>query len=165
MEKVYIQNKLKLFFITCCLLVVYTLSNPVFASEKSFDKKYQINTFIGALDHSQNETFIAIEYEFKFDQNWSASVMYEDASNALYGEGISSTVGSVYFHPHAGWRFGLGAGSETLYGDESRTDTIYRLGVAYEFNVDGVGIAPSFNVDKIDGEEGNIYGVSVVYSF
>ncbi|NQY63868.1 MAG: hypothetical protein HRT38_09035 [Alteromonadaceae bacterium] len=165
MENVYSSNQLKSLALSCCLLVGYTFSNPVFASEKILNKQYQINTFIGVLDHSENKTFIAIEYEFKFDQNWGAGVVYEDANNTLYGDSVGSAVGSVYFHPGAGWRFGVGAGSEKHHGSQYRTETLYRIGVAYEFNVGGVGIAPSFNVDRIDGETGNIYGVSVVYSF
>ena len=156
-------KKIRIFGFSCCLLAGYILSNPVLAAEKSHYDTHQIATFIHVLDNSETETVINIEYEFKFDQNWGAGVIYEDVNDT--NNGTSSTIGSVYFYPSAGWRFGLGAGNEKPAGFKSQPETLYRIGVAYQFNVGNIGIAPSFNVDKVDGEIANVYGVAVVYSF
>jgi len=165
MDKTSTFNKIKIALTLSCLLIVLLFNANVYAADKKQDKKHHIGAFIGVLDNSETDTVVGIEYEFKFDKNWGAGVVYEDANNAHNGAGSSSAIGSVYYHPAAGWRFGVGAGSEKIGGPISNTETLYRVGVAYEFNVGGVGIAPSFSVDKVDGETANVYGVAVVYSF
>ena len=158
-------NKIKILSYLSCLLFVLLFNTQVLATEKAQDKKHHIGAFLGVLDNAETESVIGIEYEFKFDQNWGAGITYEDANNAHHGAGASSTIGSVYYHHPAGWRFGVGAGSEKIGGEHSSSETLYRVGVAYEFHVGGVGIAPSFSVDKVDGETANVYGVAVIYSF
>ena len=42
------------------------------------------------------------------------------------------------------------------------TESLTRIGVAYEFHVGGIGIEPSFNIDSVDGNTANVYGVAIV---
>ena len=66
---------------------------------------------------------------------------------------------------YAGWRLGLGIGEEKLHGDHGHKQSLYRASVAYDFHVGGFGIAPTFNLDRVDGESIEVYGVTFSKAF
>lgn len=40
---------------------------------------------------------VGIEYEYKFNSHWGIGAWYEDVKDAHDGDGISSTIGALYF--------------------------------------------------------------------
>ena len=127
------------------------------------DKPHHLGLFVGVLDDDEKDTAIGIEYEYKFDSGWGVGAIYEKAKNAHHGDGVTSKILAGYYHPGAGWRLGIGYGSEKVGGHHS--EDLVRYGVAYEFHVGGVGVEPSFNVDTVDGHSFNVYGVAFVWAF
>ncbi|MCZ6643666.1 MAG: hypothetical protein O7F71_18990 [Gammaproteobacteria bacterium] len=128
-------------------------------------KKHFFGAFIGAFDGEETDLALGIEYEFKFNSHWGIGALYEDVKDAHHGDGISSTIGSLYFHPKGAWRLGLGFGKEKVGGDHAHTENLVRVGVSYNFHVGEFGIEPSLNFDRVDGEISKVYGVALVWSF
>jgi len=140
-----------------------SISNNLLASEAGHDKHHFVGIFVGVFDADENDTVVGLEYEYKFNSQWGVGAVYEDASDAHHGDGVSSKIAAVYFHPSGGWRLGAGFGSETVGGHES--ESLYRYGVSYEFHIGGVGVEPSLNFDTVDGETVEVYGVALVWAF
>ena len=152
------------------LLSVAVLLQPLQASEAAHhdagSAKHYLGIFIGILDvDGETDTTLGIEYEYKFTPAWGVGLVYEDASNAHHGDGVSSTIAALYFHPHAGWRLAAGLGREKVGGDHGHTEDLARIGVAYDFHVGGFGVAPTLNFDRVDGETAKVYGIAIIKGF
>jgi hypothetical protein len=145
------------------VLIGIFFTHNVLASDSGHMKKHYVGVFAGILEGEENDNLLGLEYEFKFDSHWGVGAVYEKASDAHHGDGVTSKILAGYYHPSGGWRLGLGFGSETVGGHSS--EDLFRYGVSYEFHLGGVGIEPSFNVDNIDGETVNVYGVALVLAF
>ncbi|PHS18221.1 MAG: hypothetical protein COA86_08755 [Kangiella sp.] len=154
-----ILNK-SILFVALCFF-----STISFASDSNHQKSHYIGIFAGVLDADESETLLGIEYEFKINSHWGVGFVYEKASDAHHGDGITSKIIAGYYHPMAGWRLGAGFGRETVGGAHGHIESLTHYGVSYEFHVGGIGIEPSFNVDTIDGETVNVYGVALVWAF
>ena len=149
-----------------CIIVGFLNSNLLFAADKSHENKHYIGIFTGLLDADETDTTIGIEYEYKINTNWGVGALYEEAKDAHHGDGVSATIASAYYHPAGGWRLGLGIGEEKVGGSHAHDETLYRAGISYEFHLgENMGIEPSFNVDKVNGDSSQVYGVAFVWSF
>ena len=54
---------------------------------------------------------------------------------------------------------GIGAGEEKVHGSHGHTQSLIRGSIAYDFHVAGIGIAPTFNLDRVDEEDLEVYGI------
>jgi len=155
-----------------CLTVGLLGSNALLASD---DKQHFVGLFAGKLDTdidtNANDIF-GLEYEYKINSEWGVGAVYEIASEAHHGYGVTSKIGVAYYHPFAGLRVGLGFGKETVGSHTSHghfvpshSEDLIRVGVSYDFHVGGIGIEPSLNIDTVDGERALVYGVALVWSF
>lgn len=145
------------------LLLNGPVVNSVMASDTGHDKHHYVGLFAGVLDADESDSVFGLEYEYKIDSQWGVGAIYEKASDAHHGDGVTSKILAGYYHPSGSWRLGVGYGSETVGGHAS--EDLFRYGVSYEFHVGGIGIEPSFNVDTVDGETVNVYGVALVWAF
>ncbi len=158
-----------------CLIAAALYTGPLLASDNgqhagsvaAHQDKHFVGFFIGELNSDDSEdTVIGIEYEYKFNASWGVGAVYEEASGAHHGDGVNSKIAALYFHPAGGLRFGIGVGEEEVEGSHGHDETLYRVGVSYEFHIaDGIGIEPSFNRDFVDSEHADVYGVALVFSF
>ncbi len=131
------------------------------------DKKHIVGVFLGATNdaHSVTDFTVGVEYEYKFTEHFGIGAVYEHSPSAHDDDGVSVYLASAYLHPHAGWRLGLGIGEEKLHGDHGHKQSLYRASVAYDFHIGGFGIAPTFNLDRVDGESIEVYGVTFSKAF
>ncbi|MBT1065134.1 hypothetical protein KJY73_16195 [Bowmanella sp. Y26] len=144
------------------LSVVSLFSAQLSASEA----KHYPGVFIGALNSGgETELSLGLEYEYRFTPHWGAGLVYEKASEAHHGDGVSATIAALYYHPYAGWRLGAGIGREKVHGDHGHTEDLYRLNVAYDFHLGDFGVAPTFSVDRVDGHHSRVYGISITKAF
>ena len=150
--------------ILCLIAGLFNCSN-LLASVDSHAAKNFIGFFAGVLDADESDSVFGIEYEYKIDSHCGIGALYEDANDAHHGDGVSSKIAAVYYHPAGGWRLGLGLGKEKVGGAHPHSENLVRVGVSYGFHVGGIGIEPSINIDTIDGETSQVYGVALVWSF
>jgi len=129
------------------------------------DKHHFVGAFVGVLDNGETENVLGIEYEYKFNSQWGIGAVYEKASDAHHGDGITSKIASLYYHPVGDWRIGAGFGDEKIGGVHPHSENLTRLGVSYDFHVGGMGIAPSLNFDRVNGHTAKVYGVAFIWSF
>ncbi|GGO73120.1 hypothetical protein [Bowmanella pacifica] len=130
------------------------------------DNKHYPGIFVGALNSSgETELSLGLEYEYRFTPQWGAGLIYEKASDAHHGDGVSATIAALYYHPYAGWRLGAGIGREKVHGAHSHTEDLYRLNLAYDFHFGEFGVAPTFSIDRVDGHHSRVYGISISKAF
>lgn len=159
MEKIVIKKAL----IVLSIFAGAILSSIVFAESGA---KHIPGVFFGVLDaDGETDSSLGVEYEYKFTHSWGAGIVYEKSNDAHHGDGVTSSIAALYFHPNAGWRLGIGAGREKVGGHHSHTESLKRLGIAYDFHVGHFGIAPTFNIDRVNGENNEVYGIAVTYPF
>jgi hypothetical protein len=127
------------------------------------DEKHIVGIFRGATRDAHNDVDETggIEYEYKFTRQFGIGAVWEKSPDAHDEEGVSVYLASLYWHPHAGWRLGLGAGEEKVHGSHGHTENLVRASIAYDFHVGGFGIAPTFSVDLVDSESIEVLGVTV----
>ncbi|NQZ89752.1 MAG: hypothetical protein HRT54_19445 [Colwellia sp.] len=151
----------KQLFTLLCLTLVSSFS---YASSK--DHQHFLGVFVGAT-HAQSESEFSygIEYEFKFTPRWGAGLVYEKTDDAHHGDGVEVTLAALYLHPWQDLRLGVGFGKEEVGGGHPFKEDLTRVSVSYDFHIGGIGIAPTFAVDFVDGETATIFGIAIVKSF
>jgi len=137
------------------------------SGDHSAQSKHIAGLFAGATKAAGNEVdgTIGIEYEYKFSNHYGLGVVYEKSSDAHHGDGVSVYAASVYWHPHTNWRLGLGAGEEKVHGSHGYIQSLVRASISYDFHVGGFGIAPTFNLDRVDGNNIEVYGITFIKTF
>lgn len=142
-------------------------SSLVFSSfAVASDKHHFPGIFLGATHADSNTEFTyGLEYEYKFNQNFGAGLVYEKTDEAHHGDGTEVKLASVYYHPIQHVRLGAGFGEEKVKGHHSHTEDLYRLSASYEIAVGEFEIAPTIAFDFIDGDTATILGVGIVRAF
>ena len=135
--------------------------------EHGADKNHIVGVFLGATNdaHSVTDETVGVEYEYKFTERFGIGAVYEYSPDAHDDDGVSVYLASAYLHPYAGWRLGLGLGEEKVHGSHGHEEGLFRASVAYDFHVGGFGIAPTFNLDIVDVETIEVYGVTFSKAF
>jgi hypothetical protein len=122
--------------------------------------------FIGAT-HVEGETDFtyALEYEYKFTDDYGVGIIYEKVDDAHHGDGITLKLAALYYHPISSVRLGLGLGKEKLGGDHPHTEDVVRLSASYDYHFEHFSVAPTIALDFIDGETPLVFGIAVIKPF
>lgn len=116
--------------------------------------------FIGITDGDPSELTIGAEYEYKWNKKFGVGGVVEHLSGYHNGDGATVGVALLHFHPAGGLRLSAGLGKEWVHGAHPTSYGLARLGVAYDFEVNGIGIAPTFNVDFVNNKKVIVYGIA-----
>ena len=128
--------------------------------------KHTVGIFAGITDDdSETETTGGVEYEYLFNSRFGAGVVYEHTPDAHHADGVSVYLVAGYWHPYAGWRLGLGAGQEKVHASGEDEEGLARFSVAYDFHLAGFIFAPNFSVDRVNGRNIEVYGISLMKGF
>lgn len=156
------------FFSQLAFILIFSLlalgSTKAQASDDLNYKKHSLGVFNGLFDTDEGKSIIGVEYEYKFKPKWGAGVLYEYSKRAHGGDGITTKIIALYYHPDTKWRFGAGYGNEKI-GNDPNNKTLFRLGVSYDYHIGKMGIAPSLNFDRVDGKVISIYGIALIWFF
>ncbi len=152
---------------TGTMVAAMTQVNLAQAADDTHFSHHALGVFAGErkADH-ETEMIYGVEYEYRINSQWGVGLNYEDSNDAHHGYGVDAILGMVYLHPWKGLRLGAGIGEESVGGHHSYDETMYRLGVGYEFHINhnfGVGVA--YNRDFVDGDHVDVYGLSLVLMF
>lgn len=161
--------KSKKFILSLSMATALALS-PAIASASDDDahgpsehhgfSKNVVGVFGGFTSVSGNtDGTFGFEYERRFTQYLGAGVVWEKTPNAHHGDGTSIFMGQVHLHPWQELRLSVGYGREKLHGDHPHSTDVWRAGAAYDFHVGGFGVAPTFNLDRIDGHTAKVFGI------
>lgn len=153
------------------IAVVFTLAAtaPVFAESEGHEQthhghEYHVNTLYGFFgitgeDRRDRAGTIAIEYERRINKRWGLAVGAEHA----FGD-LDFTVFTIPVVFHSGqWALYAGPGLEKASGHDD--ELLFRVGVAYEFEVGKAIFAPKFNVDFVDGDAVLVGGLAIGFGF
>lgn len=148
-------------------VLAMTQANMVQAADDAHFTHHALGVFAGErkADH-ESEMIYGVEYEYRINKHWGVGLSYEDSQDAHHGDGVDAILGMAYLHPWKGLRIGVGVGEESVGGYHPHDETVYRLGVGYEFHVThnfGVGVA--YNRDFVNSDHVDVYGVSLVLMF
>lgn len=159
------MNKLKL-LITFLFLAL--ISNSVFAADDPHQApaKHVVGAFLGitSADEHTYGTFGG-EYEYRIDRMFGVGVLVEHTPKAHHGDGTTIFMGQLHLHPWKELRLTGGYGREKIHHEGSHSEDVLRLGVAYDFHMNGFGIAPTFNVDWINGHTSKVFGFVINKGF
>jgi len=129
-------------------------------------KKHIVGVFLGLTSgNGHSDKTIGLEYEYRFDEMFGVGVVVEHIPDAHGGDGASLYMGQVHLHPYKDLRLSGGYGREKVHHEGTHAEDVLRLGVAYDFHFDGFGIAPTFNLDWIDGHTSKVFGIVVNKGF
>lgn len=112
-------------------------------------------------DHPAEATW-GVEYEYRPGDRFGFGVIAERTSEAHDGDGVDVAVAAVHYHV-ANFRLTAGAGREWIDGHGSHA--LQRLGIAYDIELGPIALAPTVNVDFVDGEEVPVYGLVLLKHF
>ncbi|MDH5737282.1 MAG: hypothetical protein OEZ23_03180 [Gammaproteobacteria bacterium] len=155
------------------LLVVCGLASPAYGGDKNpyFKRPHLFGLFIGetrvpvagAADETADT--VGLEYEFRASKTWGAGLSVERTDDAFGGQGSGLWAVSLFYHPTPNWRFGVGRGKEKVYSSPSHTEPLTRFSIAYDFHFGGMGIAPTYAMDRINGEKVRVIGLTLTKPF
>ncbi|UCD56890.1 MAG: hypothetical protein JSV16_13870, partial [Candidatus Hydrogenedentota bacterium] len=119
--------------------------------------RHHVALFLGNTHaEGEDEFTIGVDYEYRMDQSVGVGGVIDYA-----GGDLESTVvaGGLFLHPYRGLRLLLAPGFENKHGEN---EFLFRIGASYQFPIfDGWTIAPTFNVDFVDGEEAKQVGIGL----
>lgn len=147
----------------------FTFSLPAWAAgpdKESFHTSHALAFFTGVTDADETERTLGVEYEYRFSQSVGAGFIWERTPDGHHDDGVTVKLAALYVHPISklspmnGLRLTLGAGREEVGGHGS--EDLWRFGLAYDFHLGShVTVAPSINVDFVDGHEITVYGIAI----
>ena len=146
-------------------LTLFLTSFAAFAGDK--EVHHLPGVFLGFTNaDSETEFTYGVEYEYKFNKNWGAGVIFETTPDGHSGDGVDVRLAQVFYHPTKVIRLGAGFGEEKIKGKKPKKKDIYRLSASYDFHVGNFGIAPTLAVDFIEGgSEAFVFGVAIIRPF
>ena len=157
-----LRTKRRCAVLLCTFLCpVATIGGELDASNAEDSNKLEL--FIGAAHvdthrGSANKLSIGITYERRINDRIGVGglVEYTDGTEAW-------TLGvPIFIHPTDRIRLTVAVGAEF---EGSSQELLIRAGIAYEIELGKFSIAPEFNVDFVDGERNEVYGISVGFRF
>ncbi len=149
--------------ITFALATALLVSTNVHAAE---GVKHIPGIFLGATHvESETEFTFGFEYEYKLDNNWGIGAVYERSNDAHHNDGVAVALAAIYYHPTKSIRLGAGIGQERIGGGHPHKEDLYRVSAAYDFHLQGFGIAPTIAVDFVDDEEALVFGIAITKPF
>jgi len=136
--------------------------------------RHVVGLFLGFTDEKGHDPQFTegLEYAYRVAPLWSVGVIFEHAGGELRNSLLAVP---FYWFPHAGWFFLAGPGIEFHNGrgadshgeeDEDERFFLVKIGVGYEFELGRRFIlAPTYNLDFVDGEQVSVYGLSFGIKF
>lgn len=153
----------KAIFNIAALCVTLFMPTSIFAAG---DAKHYPGVFLGFTNsESETDLTIGIEYEYKFDPALGAGFVVERLPDGHDGDGVDIWIASMYYHPINEVRFGLGYGEERIGGKKVKHKDIIRMSAAYEFHFDDFELAPTLDIDFIDGDQAYVFGVAILFPY
>jgi hypothetical protein len=129
-------------------------------------KQHVVGVFGGFTSVSgHTDATFGLEYEYRFTKQIGAGFVYEHTPGAHDSDGASVYMGQLHLHPWKELRLTAGYGKEKVHYEGSKSKDIWRVGVAYDFHVGQIGIAPVFNLDRVDGHTAKVFGLTLVKAF
>ncbi|ARN76284.1 hypothetical protein BST96_03110 [Oceanicoccus sagamiensis] len=148
-------------------IVALSCSTPLQAASDNGEFKHHTPGIIFGVTHSDgdNNLSIGLEYEYRINNSWGAGATYERTPQAHDGDGVSVYYLAGYWHPNDHWRFGLGAGKERIHGSHGHTEDLVRVSASYDFHIGEYGVAPTLDLDEVDGEVIEVFGIAISRRF
>lgn len=153
-------------------LVTLLFSSSILAAGAGHEfNQHVIGVFAGmTVGTTATEATFGVEYEFRltkeigFGAVWEKTPEGHDDHHGHFDD-VSVYLVSAYWHLNA-LRLGLGVGEEKVHSAHSHKEDLIRLSVAYDFHLtDNIGVAPTFNLDRVNGHNISVYGVVLNYAF
>lgn len=123
-----------------------------------------LGAFAGATDPGGEpaELTYGLEYEYRSGSRFGFGVIGERTPEGHHGDGVEVLVAAAHLHVGA-LRLTAGVGREWVDGYGS--EPLQRLGLAYDVALGPVALAPTVNVDFVDGREIPVYGLVLLRHF
>jgi hypothetical protein len=128
--------------------------------EESQHHRNRMELFFGNThEHGEDGFTVGLSYGYLLQEFIGVGGTFEYATGHF--DKWSVTV-PLFMYPYGGLRFALAPGLEHREGEN---DFLFRVGVAYEFEIGRWSISPEFDVDFVDGEKAYVYGLSFGWGF
>ena len=128
---------------------------------------HAVGGFIGGVSTGDaTEASFGLEYEARLASWIGVGAVGELIPGAHHDEGASLALAAVHFHPAGGLRLTVGAGAEFIGGEHPEQEAVFRVGSAYDLPVGSwAAIAPTLNVDFVNGESNLVFGAALLIHF
>ena len=138
------------------IVIVGLVSFPIMAEEVHEDqKRHHVALFLGGTHaEGENEFTVGLDYSYRFHSLFGAGGLIDHAGGELDTTLIAP---ALFIYPFGGLSIVLAPGIE--FNDDD--NFAFRLGFAYEFEImEKYTIAPESNLDFVDGETDEVYGIA-----
>ncbi len=122
--------------------------------------RHHIALFLGNTHAEGDDGFtVGLDYEYRLAPHVGVGGLADYAGNDLESTVVAA---GLFIHPYDEWRLLLAPGFENRHGEN---EFLVRAGVSYEFSVGDWTVAPTLEVDLVDGEENTVLGLSIGFGF
>lgn len=156
-------------FSALCATVVGGFSNVTLAAGGGHGgghhvPDHAVGLFLGGTTGAGHTDYtIGLEYEYRVNEKFGFGPIIEFSPDAHGGDGVSVYMAGLHFHPFGGLRLTGGVGAEVVHAHGGEAEEIFRLGAAYDIELgNAFAIAPTVNVDFVNGHELVVFGVVLI---
>jgi hypothetical protein len=154
------------------------LGSPLAVAESAHGgtpPKHVAGVFLGGTNPEEGNTEFTFgaEYEYRVARQFGVGLVYErtnDGHDSVHDDGhghlvaveedVSIALFALHLHPTHALRLTAGAGME--YGSHIKDEGLLRVGAAYDFALgEGFALAPTVNVDLVDGDTAFVFGITL----
>jgi outer membrane scaffolding protein for murein synthesis (MipA/OmpV family) len=155
------ESMKKTILMAVCIVAALTLGAKAEDGHKTEDHhhghKHHVAVFFGGTHdyHDENAFTLGLDYEYRLTELLGAGALIDYA-----GGDIESAVigGGLFIHPWQDLRFLTAVGKEIHNG---HNEFLVRLGVMYDFHLEGWTLSPTINVDLLESDHQNVvYGIA-----
>ncbi|WP_371195744.1 hypothetical protein [Glaciecola sp. SC05] len=146
-------------------LLIYVFWVP--ATNAANGAKHYPGIFVGSTKFDGETNFtLGLEYEYRVSNKWGIGGALERINEGHEGDGVSIWTVMGFYHPVEHIKLGFGPGQERIGGDYGKNKDLLRFAIAYEYPVnDAFEIAPTIDIDLIDGDIAFVAGVAFILMF
>jgi len=148
-------------------LTLALLMNTPFLSHAKEHATHYPGIFLGStkFDGETNFTY-GLEYEYRLTSSWGLGGAYERINKAHHGDGATVWTAMGFYHPMKSIKLGIGVGQERLGGGHPKNKELIRFAAAYEYHLtDRIEVAPTIDIDLIDGDVAFVAGLAFLVTF
>lgn len=118
--------------------------------------------FAGGTYKKETDPTVAIEYEYRTPL-WSKKIGVGLVAERIFADKAANLVlAGVVVHPWQGLKINIFSGTKFV---SSKTKTVFRGGLGYDFHYDNISYGPIYNVDRIKGDNYHVFGIAVGVGF
>jgi hypothetical protein len=158
------QRATSITILLCCLLSpAMSVADDAAGPESSPEYDHNaVGFFVGGTGEGRRENGLTLA--FVYARRFQESFAIEFEAERVFGDLDFWVVTIPFVYHYNKWKFAVGPGLEKP--DDGDSEFLLRIGTEYAFELnESWELAPTFNLDFVDGETVMVVGVGLIYGY